>query len=314
LTLERNDLTLRPISGRDELDLFTRLSYAVDDELADDLADGRRRPEWMWVALRGDRLVARAAWWARPRHDTPHVLDVFDLHAEAPDRVEAGVRLLTTAMAEVLAPGARPPEYSRFLTPGWREDPALRRSVEERMTVLERLGAQLFVERLRIEWRPGTPVPAPSGRLAFRPVGDAEELIGLMTEVLDGTLDAHSRDDLTRMPAREAAVTQYEEELAGYDSPRGWWRIATLPDGEPVGFVIPAYNAYNPIIAYIGVRPAHRGKGHVDEILGEGTRVLAAEGVPRIRASTDLGNVPMARAFRRAGYVAFEHQIDMTWS
>jgi hypothetical protein len=44
-----------------------------------------------------------------------------------------------------------------------------------------------------------------------------------------------------------------------------------------------------------------------------GTRILAAQDVPRIRASTDVGNVPMARAFERAGYVNFERQIDMTW-
>lgn len=39
--------------------------------------------------------------------------------------------------------------------------------------------------------------------------------------------------------------------------------------------------------------------------------LCAAEGVPRVRASTDVTNVPMAHAFARAGYV--EHQIDMTW-
>jgi len=182
------------------------------------------------------------------------------------------------------------------------------------MTALERLGARLFVERFRLEWPEGAPVPEPSGRLLFRTPRDEEELIGLMTDVLDGTLDAHGRADLARMTAREAAVAHYESELARYESPHDWWRVATLPDGEPVGFVIPARNAYNAIIAYLGVRPAHRGHGYVDEVLGEGTRVLAAEGVPRIRASTDLGNVPMARAFRRAGYVAFEHQIDMTWN
>ena len=312
--METHDLTLRPISGRDELPLFTGLTGGFDDEFEGDLATGRRRPGWMWVALRGDRLVARASWWTRPGGDAPLLLDVFDLDAGTPDRVEAGVRLLRAAMGEVVAPGARPPQYSRFVTPAWREDPALREPVEERMAALETLGARLFVERLRLEWRPGTPIPAPSGRLRFRPVGDAEELIGLMTDVLDGTLDAHGRDDLTRMPAREAARAQYEDELVRYDSPRDWWRIATLPDGEPVGFVIPARNPYNPVIAYIGVRPAHRGNGYVDEILGEGTRVLAAEGVPRVRASTDLGNVPMARAFGRAGYATFEHQIDMTWS
>ena len=174
-------------------------------------------------------------------------------------------------------------------------------------------GARLFVERLRLEWRPGTPIPEPGGRLAFRPVHDARELVDLMTLVLDGTLDAHSRDELTRLSARSAAEAQYRDELERYASPHGWWRVATLPDGEPVGFVIPAHNGYNPIIAYVGVVPAHRGHGYIDEILGEGTRLLAAEGVPRIRAATDVGNVPMAAAFARAGYTVFERQIDMTW-
>jgi hypothetical protein len=35
--------------------------------------------------------------------------------------------------------------------------------------------------------------------------------------------------------------------------------------------------------------------------------------VPRIRASTDLGNVPMAEAFTRAGWVNFQRSISMTW-
>ncbi len=52
-------LTFRPLSGPGELDLFRRLSYVLDHELADDLATGLRRPEWMWVALDGERVVAR---------------------------------------------------------------------------------------------------------------------------------------------------------------------------------------------------------------------------------------------------------------
>ncbi|GGL07997.1 N-acetyltransferase [Sphaerisporangium melleum] len=312
----QRELTIRPITGPEELGLFTRLSYMLDDELADDLASGRRHPGWMWVALRGDRLVARLAWWSRPGDAAPFLLDVFDL-AEATggsDAVEDGVRLLRTAMAQVLRDGARPPEYLRYLPPRWRQDPAARSVVETRVTALERTGARLFVERLRLEWRPGTDIPAPTGRLVFRPVAGRDELVDLMTEVLRGTLDAHGREELTRMSAREAAVRQYEEELAGYQSPRDWWRVATLPGGDPVGFVIPAHNSYNPIIAYIGVVPGRRGNGHVDEILAEGTRILAAEGVPRVRASTDVGNVPMARAFQRAGYAEIGREIDYTWT
>ncbi len=46
--------------------------------------------------------------------------------------------------------------------------------------------------------------------------------------------------------------------------------------------------------------PAHRGNGYADDLLAEGTRILAEQDVPRIRAATDLGNVPMANAFQRA--------------
>jgi hypothetical protein len=42
-----SDVTVRPLAGRDELGLFTRLPYVLNEELTGDLADGRRRPEWM---------------------------------------------------------------------------------------------------------------------------------------------------------------------------------------------------------------------------------------------------------------------------
>lgn len=294
-----NDLTIRPITGS-ELDLFCRLPYVLNDELADDLAAGRRRPEWMWVALRGDRLVARVAWWARPGQDAPFLMDVFDLA----DDVGVGAELVRTALAEV-AP-ADPPDYLRVFPPGSA-------GIGDLMAALELTGARPFVERLRFEWRAGTPLAEPSGRLVFRPVRDTAELLDLMTRVLDGTLDAHSRADLTRMSAREAATEHYEGELAHYRSPRDWWRVATLPDGEPVGFVTPARNDYNPIIGYLAVLPAHRGNGYIDDILAEGTRILAEQDVPRIRAATDVGNTPMANAFHRAGYVDFERSVSMTW-
>lgn len=308
-----HDLTIRPLADAGELDLFLGLAYTLDHELADDLASGRRRPEWMWVALSGDRVLARLAWWSTG--DSPQVLDFFDLDdtLDDPERTDIGHRLLTAAMAAVLPEGTTPPEYSRFVPPNWREDKQARRVVEGRMAVLERTGARMFVERLRLEWRPGTPIPEPTGRLKFRPASDRGELIDLMTLVLQDTLDAHSLAELTTMTARVSAVLMYEDEFRTFMSPREWWTIAER-DGEPVGFVIPARNNYNPIIAYIGVLPAHRGQGYIDEILAEGTRILAANDVPRIRAATDLGNVPMARAFARAGYENFERALNMTWN
>lgn len=307
------DVTMRPIAGRDEVDLFCRFPYVLNTELVEDLAAGRRRPEWMWVALRGDQLVVRLAWWGRAGDNAPQILDVFDIDAAGREHVDIGARLLRVATEQVVPKGTSRPEYSRFVSPGWRDDAVERHAVEDRMTALVQTGAHLLVERLRLEWRPPTPVASPSGRLSLRPAEDGDRLVELMTQVLDGTLDAHSLDQLTRVSAKQAAAEHYEDEFLTYKSPRGWWRIASLPTGGRVGFVIPARNDYNRIIAYVGVLPEHRGHGYIDDILAEGTRILAAHGVARIRAATDLDNVPMARAFQRAGYVNFERQINMTW-
>lgn len=310
-------LTIRHIRSRDELDLFNQLPYVLNDELAEDLASGRRRPEWMWIAIDADgRLCGRLAWWASSAADErPAMLDILDLDDQRPDLdlIAIGIRLLRQATSAVIGVGRRPPDYTRAVPAGWRDDDRSRTIVERRTQVVERTGSRHFVERLRFEWQPGTPIPKPSGRIRFRPIDGTEEILSLMTRVLDGTLDAHSRDDLRRMSPREAAVRHFDDELAQYRSPRRWWRIATLLDGEPIGFVTPARNDYNPIIGYLAVVPEHRGNGYINDILAHGTRILADQAVPRIRAATDLDNVPMANAFRRAGYVDFERMLHFRW-
>jgi hypothetical protein len=234
LILHQHDLTLRPITGPDELNLFNSLPYVLNDEVGGDLAAGRRRPEWLWLALRGDRVVARAGWWSRAGDRHPLLMDIFDIDGDTDD----GVRLLKTALPAVVPAGATPPEYGRFLPADWRDHQHTRQAVDDRMGALERVGAKLFVERLRLGRRPGTPVAELSGRLTFRPVRNPGELIELMTLVLDGTLDAHSRDDLTRMTPSQAAQEQCHNELERYASPHEWWRIALLGRRSPLPWAL----------------------------------------------------------------------------
>lgn len=141
----------------------------------------------MWVALDGERVVARAAWWTNAPGGEPLALDFFDLDdaLPAPERVGIGVRLLETATAAVVPAGAQRPEYGRFVPPDWREDPAFREAVGARIAAAEATGARMLVERLRLEWRAGTPVPEDSGRLVFRPVTGREDLLALMTPVME---------------------------------------------------------------------------------------------------------------------------------
>jgi len=93
LISRQHDLTLRPITGPDELDLFNSLPYVLNDEVGGDLAAGRRRPEWLWLALRGDRVAARAGWWSRAGDQHPLSMDIFDIDGGT----DVGVQLLRTA-------------------------------------------------------------------------------------------------------------------------------------------------------------------------------------------------------------------------
>jgi RimJ/RimL family protein N-acetyltransferase len=306
---------MRPISGRVELEMFCQLPYVLNEELSDDLATGRRRPEWMWVALRNERLLARVAWWGDAEKNIVQVLDVLDVDDASTkvDRVSLMTELLSAALAQVVPAGSQPPEYSRFVPPDWRNHPTTANGIADRMAALERTGARPLVERLRFQWNSGTPIPRSTNGVTFRQPFDDEEILELMTLAMDGTLDAHSQDDLAHMSPREAAARHFDDELASYQSPRAWWQVALRSDGEPVGFVMPARNHYNAIIAYLAVLPRHRGEGYVNEILAKGTDILARENVPRIRASTDLANLPMSAAFERAGWNNFERTITMTW-
>ena len=117
--MTKNDLTIRPLGGREELELFCTFPYALNEELADDLDAGRRRLEWMWIALRDDDVVARLAWWSPAAAEVPALLDVLDVEDSdlAARPVEMLTRLHRRATAATLPPTACPPEFIRFLLP-----------------------------------------------------------------------------------------------------------------------------------------------------------------------------------------------------
>jgi RimJ/RimL family protein N-acetyltransferase len=77
-----------------------------------------------------------------------------------------------------------------------------------------------------------------------------------------------------------------------------------------VGLIMPARNPTSPVIDYIGVVPERRGEGYVDDLLARGVATLLEAGAEQIRADTDTANVPMAAAFRRAGYAEFARRRE----
>ncbi|MGW7514951.1 GNAT family N-acetyltransferase [Streptomyces sp. NPDC054796] len=301
------DLVVRALDESEARTLFTSLTtpdgHLVGAPLLGrayaTLAEGGAyRPEWTWVALRDGRVVARAALWAAPQDEKPVVLDWFDF---APGEHDAAVRLLRE-MPRV--------EFELVLPPGWREDPAVRAATESRTRAAEAAGYRPLVERYRYLWTPRDGLPELPGRVVCRPEPDDEVFLDVLRRVQHGSLDAHARAAVEQGGPEQAAREDMEH-LRWMPSPREWWRLAYTREGELIGLHVPARVPSGPAVGLIGVVPERRGNGYAYELLAECTRQLAAEGATSIAASTDLGNVPMAAAFAKAGYPVVQHRYCM---
>ena len=296
-------MIIRPLADG-ELDLFLTLDGPAFNPSGRDFlataAERHYRPGWTWVAQRGGRVVARAAWWGAPDDDHPIALDWFDLGPD-PDRIAVAAALLRAALEVVRTVDGDPPDYHLFLPPDWRDRPEVRSSAEERIEAAGRAGLRPFVERLRYQWAPSSGLPARSARVTFSPVPGDDVLLEVLERINHGTLDAHTRRDLERDGARQAARVQLDQ-LLWMPAPRDWWRLAYTPGGELVGVVMPTRNHESPVIGCLGVVPEQRGHGYAGDLLAEATVFLAEQGAERILADTDTGNRPMAAAFERTGY------------
>lgn len=282
--------------------------------LREELEAGRLRWPWTWVAVDDDgALVGRALWWGRADSSAPLSLDGLDVLASVPDRTRLATDLLERAHRALAAaqPGpAGPPAYELTLPPRWRAAPAAVDAATWRVRAAAAAGLGHQLERLRYEWHPGAGVPGTTGRVRFR-AGSEEEFLDVFEQAAVGTLDDTTLRALTEMGPAAQARDDHDFYLS-CPGERDWWRIATAADGEPVGFVVPSATPYARNVGYLGVVPAHRGRGLVDDLLAEVTRVHAAEGAERITATTDTANSPMAAAFDRAGYRVTEVRLVLS--
>jgi RimJ/RimL family protein N-acetyltransferase len=307
-------LVIRPLTAADT-DLFADYPHPPvpgvglegTQSYREMLAKGHYRPEWMWIALRGDEVVARLAFYGSPDAEHPHSMDWLDPGA-GPDRVEVGARLVSAAYAGL----QRRPEYQIFLTPGWRDRPDAAAAVADRIAACERIGLTVFVERFGYTWEPADGIPERGVRLDYR-AGTDEEFVAAIVATFPGTLDAHHREQLGRLSPREVA----EEELS-YGRPpvvsggRDRWRLAYTKEGELAGLVVPTdRGGGRGGMGYVAVLPAHRGRGYVAEILAEAVHIQLEHGATHVTANTDMGNRPMAAAFASAGFRVTSNRIDL---
>jgi RimJ/RimL family protein N-acetyltransferase len=195
----------------------------------------------------------------------------------------------------------------------WRTDPTTRAAVGWRRDAAVAVGFTHAVERLQFEWTPALGVPEADDRLVFVPEPDDEKMLEVFRRVGDGSLDDETRKRRARMSPEETARHEMNFYLAA-PGERGWWRAVYQPDGTLVGLAIPSATSYSANVGYLGVLPAARGHGYARVILNEITRSHAGRGADRITATTDVGNVPMAAAFRESGYRNVETRLLLSRS
>ncbi|MER6004070.1 GNAT family N-acetyltransferase [Nonomuraea angiospora] len=304
-------ISYRPTVPAD-LDHVTRWSVAEPvgwipaDRYLADLAENMYRPEWTWIAEVDDQVVGRALWWGPKDSAHPVALDCLDVDPAMGDRAAIAAELIRAALTGF----PQPVQYAIKAAGGWRDDPATSMAVEWRRAAAHAAGLTREVERLQFEWTPADGVPPVTGVLRFAEAS-YEEFLTVFTRIADGSLDAQTRANLA---AKGVDATAREEMDFYLRAPgkREWWRIAYTHEGEVAGMAIPSATPYNVNVGYLGVVPEFRGRGYVDEILAEITRIHAANGELRITATTDVGNAPMAAAFGRAGYRNTEIRINLS--
>jgi GNAT superfamily N-acetyltransferase len=297
------DLVIRPLAVG-EAPLFESLRdpglvgfAAFGDTYAAMAADGQYRPEWTWVALRDNEVVARAAWWGGPSDDAPLALDWFDFTDS-----DAAVDLLRTAPLHA--------EYNLKLPPAWRESPEVLAAAESRMAAATAAGLEFLVERYTYRWTPSCGIPDRPNRLEFRPEPDDAKILDVFRRIHIGSLDAHVRRTIAES-GLDAAAQEDLDYLRWMPAPREWWRLAYTPFGDLVGITAPTRHHTSAVIGYIGVVPEQRGRGYSFDLLVEATHLLVAEGADQIVAGTDRANHLMAATFARVGYPVHNHRIDM---
>jgi ribosomal protein S18 acetylase RimI-like enzyme len=253
------------------------------------------RPEWM--VADGD---SRAVLWALPGGEVPsHVVlietDWGDSHLVAGRALMARVHALAARLgAQELGHTIDSPSVP----------PQLQEHADARVALLEATGYVLVRDGLR--WLLAGPAAiADDGPLSFRTLSEVGEgaFVEAIAATLQGTPDAELTLEVERHGAADAACRYLDDHKALEHRPE-WFELGYAGD-ELAGVIMGARNPTSAVIAYVGVVPEQRGRGFAAALVRRGTWRLAAAGASEVRGDCDRDNVPMARAFERAGYTRF---------
>jgi ribosomal protein S18 acetylase RimI-like enzyme len=289
----------------DEVSTDTFLSVSAESQYQEQLQDylasllqqGFTKPAWCVVGIAAGDPVNRAAFWAMPGHTVPTDLVLI----ETGDDLAAGRALLTRMHELAGSLGADQLNHSVDSPPG---PPQYQENEEGRIRLLEAAGYELLRDGLR--WRYAAQLAAPELSLDFRPLPEVGEaaFLDAIAATYEGTRDSWLTQNIAERGIRGAAQQDFVD-YQEMDHQPEWWELAYTEGRELAGVVMAARNPSTAVIAYVGVVPAQRGRGHAPQLVRRGTERLLDAGADEIRGDCDDDNIGMVKAFERAGYEQF---------
>ena len=273
---------------------------------------GAIRLEWCFVAEEAGQIIGTIAYWTLPALGKPQDVVLLALPWERHDFLLLGTHLLQETLLTIQH-AYDVQDIGHVLdtppcNPQWQFFP------KQRATLLHQVGFQDRRRTLRFEWQREAGLSVVPERLLFRPLSEVGEtaFITAIEQVSQGTFDQRIQQDREQQGEARQAQSFFEA-MQHMDYDPAWWHLTYTQERELAGLIVPAHTPTVAVIDYIGVVPRFRGHGYVDDLLAHGTASLFHAGFTTIRADTDVSNVPMANAFRRAGYQQFatRHEFEI---
>ena len=146
--------------------------------------------------------------------------------------------------------------------------------------------------------------PPPDGKLRFEPYALQPQLFGrTLIATYEDTADC---PELTG--ARSIAEILEGHRAQGEHDP-AYWQLA-LVDGRPIGVLLlarmPEWDSLD--VAYVGIVPAERRRGHGRQLMRKAAQTAAAAGAPQLTLSVDLRNDSAHNLYRSLGFEEFDRR------
>jgi predicted acetyltransferase len=280
----------------DELDAFVQLTQSPDEAamlhltLQSLLAEGKSRPEWLFVADDHGAPAGRIGFFEQIPGSGEATMMALHLDWDG-DYLGVGLPLLMAGFDGLRQAGLQRLERRVFAF--WEDAPQQR-------DLFSWTGMALLQEKTAFSWMQSEqPAFASDDRLkyeSFRSVG-VEAFIEHVQATQVDVLDRSYRRELSKLgPARSAH--DLVELLLTFSHNHEWWQVAFTPDDEPVGVIAPVLLAPEEgSVGYLGIVPGQRGNGYGQDLLNHGASVLQAHGISEIYCDVDIENTPMVQIF-----------------